>query len=152
MDEFVPSSTSEASPSSDNATTPTETHLITLTKMFIELMNARAYDDPFFKEYVAPNVFVDLQGNKTVGLEGFLGNYKKDAELTPTFHVGIVNSTAMVDEPKGRATVILSQDLQGLGGPDKKMAGTILMSWEKDEQKWTCKSVCMMLGTPEFLV
>ena len=140
----------EQRPQDDSQTT--EAHLIDLTKSFIARMNERAYDDPFFKDNVSPNVFVDLQGHKTTGLEGFLGNYKKDADATPSFRVDVVNSTAEVDEKKGRATVILSQDLKGYGGPEKKAAGTILMSWLKQKEKWVCTSVCMMLGTPEFLV
>ena len=138
-----------------------EAYLIDLTTTFIDLMNARAYGSHFFTQHVSHDVFVDLQGHKTVGLDGFLGNYKKDADAAPNFHVDIINSSAEVDEDKGRATVILSQELSGYGVEEKKMAGTILMSWERKRVdgegsraggQWICKSVCMMFGTPEFLV
>lgn len=130
-----------------------EAELIRLTTTVIELLNARDFSNPWFYENVARDVRVDVQGHVKIGLSGFLGNYKADASVTTNFQVLIGNVTAMVDEMQGTGTAILSQYLSGYHSDERRMAGTILMSWARHRKsaRWICRSVTMMLGTPVFL-
>lgn len=133
--------------------TSSQDHLVHLSRTVIELLNARDFDNPWFAQNVASDVRVDVQGNINFGLEGFIGNYRAHAAFAQDFRVFIGNVTALVDEKQGTGTAILSQYLSGFLGDDRRMAGTILMSWGWDDQiqRWICRSVAMMMGTPVFL-
>ena len=131
---------------------PTEKHLTHLSKTVVTLLNARCYDHPWFRQYVSPDVRVDLQGQITIGLGGFVGNYKHDSADSGRFQVKIGNVTAVVDEKRNEATVILSQHLSGYQSDERKMAGTMLLCWNRIKGQWINVSVTMLLGTPEFLV
>ena len=131
----------------------TENYLIHMSKAALDLLNARAYGHWFFTTHVSHNVYTEFQGKCSTGRKQFINNYKMDADRSSAFHVDVVNSSAMVDEEAGSATVILSQHLKGYGNQMEGMgqAGTILMSWRRAKQRWYCGSVCMMYGTPVFL-
>ena len=130
----------------------TEKRLTHLSKTVVTLLNARCYDHPWFRQYVSPDVRVDLQGQITIGLGGFVGNYKHDSADSGSFQVKIGNVTAVVDEKRNEATVILSQHLSGYQSDERKMAGTMLLCWNRTKGQWINVSVTMLLGTPEFLV
>lgn len=134
---------------------PTEQHLLDLSKTLIELLNWRRYEHPFLEQHIRHNVFTELQGKRTIGLRSFLQNYQNDASGSPSFRVDVgINATAMVDENAGSGTVILSQHLLGLGGErgGLEKAATILFSWQKAKGRWRCSNATMIYGTPEFLV
>ena len=134
---------------------PIERQLIDYSKTFIDLLNRRAYNHPFFTDHVSQNVYVDFQGHCSRGLGPFIYNYKQDADRSPGFHVDAsINGTALVDEDAGSATVILSQHITGFQDEYRgiEKAGTILMSWRRGRGRWCCGSVTMIHGTPEFLV
>jgi hypothetical protein len=152
------SSNYSSTPSDDESLeqhTPTETHLINLSKTIIHLLNTRQYTHPFFYSHVRQNVYVALDGRGTVGLPFFLENHKSDAQNSSAFYVDVgFNVTALADEEAGSATVILSQHLSGFGGNMSGMAraGTILFSWQKSKGRWWCSNATMIYGTPEFLL
>ena len=141
----------------------TETHLITLAKRVIDLLNCRDYTNTFFTQYVSSDVRTGFEGHTTVGISDFISNYRQDADVSPNFRVDIVNSSAIIDEKAGRATVLLSQDLSGFEEGTKR-AGSILSSWKWERRslegggdgirqgQWVCLSCQMLFGTPEFLV
>ena len=120
----------------------------------IELLNARAYDDPFFKTHVSQDVFVDFNGKRSTGLDQFIHNYKVDADISPEFFVGVNNASAVVDEDAGLATVILSQHLTGSEYTIMRgmKAANILKAWRRIDGEWLLRSSYMMFGTAEFLV
>ena len=134
----------------------TEKLLVKYSKVSIELLNNREYDHQFFANHVSPRVYVDMQGKRTTGLDGYINNFKRDADRSPNFYVDVdMNGTALVDEDAGSGTVVLSQHLTGFGDEDNRgmaKAATILMSWRRARGKWVCGSVTMIFGTPEFLV
>ena len=129
-----------------------EKELIYLTTTVIELLNARSFSNPWFKQHVSPNVRLDVQGRVQYGLEAFTGNYQNDAGGSKNFKVDVENATAIVDEKQGCGTVILSQYLRSFPADERKMAGTILMKWSLTGGQWICQTVIMMFGTPEFLL
>lgn len=121
----------------------------------IHLLNTRQYNSPFFYAHVRQNVYTDLAGRCTVGLDPFINNHRSDARGSRSFYVEAdFNVTALVDEEKGSATVIMSQHLSGFGGRMGGMAkaGTILFSWQRSKGRWWCGNCSMIYGTPEFLV
>lgn len=135
------------------AKSSSQDHVAHLSRTVIELLNGRDFDNPWFSQNVSRDVRVDVQGNVNIGLGGFIGNYKAHASHAEDFQCVIGNVTAVVDERQGTGTAILSQYLSGYQGDERRMAGTILMSWSWNSTRgrWICRSVTMMLGTPVFL-
>lgn len=149
------SSTCHFSIQESQENTTAESLLCHYSKTFIHLLNARCYNDPFFRCRVRANVYVDLAGHKTTGLQGFVENHRRDAQGSPAFHVDADwNVTALVDEHAGTGTVLLSQHLSGMGGSltGQARAGTILFAWQRSKGQWWCGNVAMIFGTPEFLL
>lgn len=132
----------------------TEMYLIHLSTRLIDLLNSRDYANDYFINHVSRKVYIEFQGKCTTGLEPFIENYKIDADRSPAFYVNISNSSALVDEDAGTATVILSQHLRGYEDEmrGKGKAGTILLSWRRGKGRWWIGSGYMMFGTPEFLL
>ena len=129
----------------------TEKHLISLTKLFISLLNARMYDHAFIRSHMSPSISVNMNGNIYPGLEAFIHNYKVVADESPEFHTAICNESALVDEVRGVGSVLLSQDMSAHGAEGRRMAGTIAYYWRREAGVWVCESCSMMYGTPEFL-
>ncbi|KAK3697419.1 hypothetical protein LTR37_017483 [Vermiconidia calcicola] len=98
--------------------TGTEAQLIRYSKHIIELLNARAYNNDFYKTHVSLSVYIDFNGRRTYGLEPLVENYKKDADAYPGFYVALLNESAVVNEDIGNATVILSQELSDEAGEE----------------------------------
>lgn len=139
-----------------SAASETEQKLMQLSGRVIELLNARAYDDPWFQSYVSPDVYVNFNGIIVgQGMKDFLGFYRMDADRSPEFFCDVDMTTAVVNEQQGTATVILSQVLSGFEDElmvGKKRAASILWSWKQKRGSWELQSVCMMFGTCVFLV
>ena len=129
----------------------TEAHLIYLSQTLIKKLNARLYADPFIEQHVSPSIHVEMNGSHAgTGLSTYIDNYKTYADMCHEFQVDTGgNASAEIENNKG--TVILSQDIQAYEHEDRRMSGTLLMTWSRKQTKWVCNSVCMMLGTPEFL-
>jgi hypothetical protein len=88
-------------------------------------------------------------------MKDFLGFYRMDADVSPQFFCDVDIMTALVNEPQGTATVILSQVIQGFQDElmvGKKRAASLLWAWRKCRGVWMCQSCCLMFGTCEFLV
>ncbi|KAK4623519.1 hypothetical protein CLAFUW4_07570 [Fulvia fulva] len=83
------------------------------------------------------------------GLEGFIEGYKQVADIGKGLHVHVTNSSAIIDEALGHATVILHVQLTGWPD-DMKRAGTLLMSWKKEERRWVTHPCHMFYGIQEF--
>lgn len=133
-----------------------EDELVRLSRRVIELLNDRAYDDPWFEQHVSPNVRIDFNGTCIgIGYKDFVGFYRLDADVSPRFCCDVDIMTAMVNENQGTATVILSEVLTGFEDDlmvGKKRAASILWSWKRVKGRWVCQSCCLMFGTCEFLV
>ena len=124
-----------------------------LSRTVINLLNARQFSNPWFLQHVSNDVRVDVQGIVAFGMDSFLGNYTVHAFGSPGFHCIIGNITTLVDENQCTGTAILSQYLSQYQSDERRMAGTVLMSWKWDwnKERWICRSVTMMIGTPVFL-
>lgn len=138
------------------STNTSEDELVRLSRRVIELLNERAYNDPWFEQHVSPTVRIDFNGACVgIGYKDFVGFYRMDADVSPNFFGDVDLMTALVNENQGTATVILSQVLQGFEDDmmvGKKRAAGILWSWKRVKGRWMCQSCCLMFGTCEFLV
>lgn len=87
---------------------------------------------------------MDLNGVVGHGVETFIGNYKIYADMSPGFSVGLFNESAIVDEVRGTAVVLMSQDIQFHSPEGRRMAGAIAFSWERKVGGWLCNACCMV--------
>ena len=134
--------------------TKEQQELIDLSRHIIKLLNARAYDDPWFHTHVSPDVWVDFNGYISEGFKAFIGNYRLDADRSPDFVCQEETITAILDDKHGTAQVILTQLLRHFEDVlmvGKKRAATVLWSWRQKGGAWELQSVCMMFGTPQFV-
>lgn len=124
----------------------TEVHLVSLTKTLINIFNARVYDHPIFHRHILPNIRVDLNGEVGYGIETFKGNYKVTADASPAFYADLFNESAMVDDFRGTAAILFSQDLTWHSSEGRRMSAAIVFNWERQAGNWLCNAVCIALS------
>lgn len=72
-----------AAPSSHEPRTETEHEVIRLSRRIMELLNARAYDHPFFLTYVSPSVYISLNGRIGNGIDDLINFHRTQERCRP---------------------------------------------------------------------
>ena len=129
----------------------TQTHLVSLTKTFVNLFNARIYDHPILYSHISPDICINMCGEVGYGVETLKQNYRRTADASPAFHAENFNESVMIDEFRGTAAVLLSQDLTSHSCEGRRMCAALVFNWERSVEGWVCKDASMIFGTPEFL-
>ncbi|KAK5167048.1 uncharacterized protein LTR77_007777 [Saxophila tyrrhenica] len=129
--------------------------IVRLSRHTIDLLNARAYDDPFFQNHVSPSVYTNYN-DQQVGWsrEGFIAAYRRDADVNPDFFCDVERSTAVADEAHGTATTISNHVAKGFEDErmrGKRRVGSTLWHWSKVDGRWLLQSCSIMMGAAEFV-
>ncbi len=138
-----------AAPSSHEPRTETEHEVTRLSRRIMELLNARAYDDPFFPTQVSPSVYISLNGRIGNGIDDLINFHRSDADLNPQHHCSDETITVTANEAQGTATTITNQVARHLGGDHlrgQRRSGTILWSWRRVEGTWMLQSCSLMVS------
>ena len=133
-----------------------EHELCQLTNKVMELLNTRAYDDPWFKIHVSPEVRVNYNGEAlTCGLQDAMSHYQEDAAISPNFQCEVELMTALSNDFRRTDAVILTERMRNFDRHEvwagKQRSAQILWNWTRKAEIWKLQSVIMMFGTCEYL-
>ncbi|CZT22184.1 uncharacterized protein RCC_08053 [Ramularia collo-cygni] len=119
------------------------TLLPTLTARAISLLSSRSFTSPFFPHNFIPQVPVNIDGQKSTGLQSLLDSYRLTVRDNPNLKVHVLDSAVGV---KGDvAWVTCNVKSEGFADGVSR-AGTVMAKWITTDDGWRCGKWEVILG------
>ena len=100
-----------------------------------ETLNNRNFNSPWL-DYLAPDVVAIHEATAVVqGRERLITNLRELLQTMPDYHADILNTTAIVNERKGTATVYLHLFLSGMPDGIRRESVNVL-AWQRRKGEW----------------
>ena len=112
-----------------------------------ETLNKRNFESASL-DLLAPNVIAMHETYAVCeGRDALIENLKQTLQAIPNYHADILNTTVVVDERKGCATVYLHLFLNGMPDGIRRESVNVL-SWERNDSQWLLTRHAGMRGPP----